>query len=242
MQTVSAGRGLIDQLALFAPPAESPRDVDVHAVSRPAGEFTGDFYLTHRHGDTLWIVIGDVAGKGVHAAVIMGMIQEELEQRIASCAVTGCDPAVTMARLDLFLRDILPGNKFATVAIAQIRDSGTLTVANGGHCPLLIARRDGSIETIGSTGPLVGLLSGARWRSVEVPFQRGDTLLAYTDGILEARSDADEEFGLCRLTSTFAAAVSQSSTEAIGRSITAAVRDHAGSRRDDDVTMVIARR
>jgi len=78
MQALSAGRGLADQLALFASPRHSPHDVDVHAISLPARAFTGDFYFTHRHGKRLWIAIGDVAGKGVHAAVVMAMIQEEL--------------------------------------------------------------------------------------------------------------------------------------------------------------------
>lgn len=242
MQTLPASRGLRRQLPLFAAPAESPRDVELHAISRPAGDFTGDFYLTHRHADTLWIVVGDVAGKGLHAAVIMGMIQEELEHRISSCAVTGCDPAVTLARLDLFLRSILPQNRFATVAIAQIRDGGSLTVANGGHCPLLIARRDGSIETIGSTGPVAGILPNGRWRSVVLPFRKGDTLLAYSDGVIEARSGDDEEFGLCRLQRLFADAASLDTVREVGDAVSASVRQHAGSRRDDDLTIVVARR
>jgi serine phosphatase RsbU (regulator of sigma subunit) len=241
MQTLPTGRSL-SQLPLFAPGAVSPRDVDLHAVSRPAGDFTGDFYFTHRHEDTLWLVVGDVSGKGLRAAVIMGMIQEELEHHITSCAATGCDPAVMMTRLDLFLRPILPGNRFATVAIAQIRDSGSLIVANGGHCPLLIARRDSSIETIGSTGPVVGILPSARWRSVEVPFRRGDTLLAYTDGVIEAQSGSGEEFGLCALQSAFAAAAAFPSAREIGIALSAAVHGHAGARRDDDLTMIVARR
>lgn len=242
MQTLPARRGLTPQLRLFARPVESPRDVDFHAISRPAGRFTGDFYFTHRHGDTLWIALGDVAGKGLQAAVIMGMIQEELEHRIESCARAGCDPAVTMTRLDLFLRGILPGNRFATAVIAQIRDGGSLVVANGGHCPVLVASRNGSIETLGSTGPVVGLLPNAAWKSVEVPFGRGDTLLAYSDGVIEARSDGDDEFGVCRLQKTFAAALAQQSARAIGNAVSAAVADHAGPRRDDDLTIVVARR
>ena len=95
MQALSADRSLRGQLALFRPP-QSPANVDVHAVSIPARNFTGDFYFTRRHGERLWFALGDVAGKGLNAAVIMAMIQEELEHRIASCARTGCDPAATM--------------------------------------------------------------------------------------------------------------------------------------------------
>src|SRR3954451_4268530 len=86
----------------------------VAAFSKPARTFTGDFYFTHQADDLLWFALGDVAGKGLPAAVIMAMIQEELEQRIVSCASTRCDPSVTMQRLHLFLKPLMPQNRFAT--------------------------------------------------------------------------------------------------------------------------------
>ena len=99
---------------------------DVYAVSIPARTFTGDFWFTHRTDDRLWFALGDVAGKGLPAALVMAMIQEELEQRINSCARAGCDPATTMQRLHAFLRPLLPRNRFATVVIGWLRDDGTL--------------------------------------------------------------------------------------------------------------------
>ena len=242
MQALSAAGGVAGQLRLFALPPDSPRDVDLHAVSQPAREFTGDFYFTHRDDQVLWLVLGDVAGKGLKAAVIMAMIQEQLEERIVSCSATGCDPAVTMTRLHLTLRELLPANRFATAIIAKIHDDGRLSVANAGHCPLLIARRDGSMSMIGSTGPVVGILPSSEWRSIEVPFGRGDTLLAYTDGVVEARNDAGDEFGIPRLQQTFAVAASQSRRAVdIGQAIENAL-DRFALRRDDDVTFIVARR
>ena len=233
----------IHQFPLFARAVRpSKADVDVHAVSRPARQFTGDFYFTHRQGRRFWMAIGDVSGKGIEAAVVMAMIQEEIEHRIVSCAMAHCDPAVTMTRLDLFLRKLLPSNKFATVAIAQIHDDGSLVVANGGHCPLLIARKDGRIESIDPTGPVVGLLPSPAWRSLTIPFRRGDTLLAYTDGVIEARSADDEEFGIDRLRRAFAEASTRRRASDIGADLTAAIAAHAGARNDDDLTMIIARR
>lgn len=233
----------IHQFPLFArAPRPSKADVDVHAVSRPARAFTGDFYFTHRQGRRLWVAIGDVAGKGIEAAVVMAMIQEELESLIVTCAMTHTDPVVTMTKLDLFLRSILPSNRFATVAIAQIHDDGTLVVVNGGHCPLLMARKDGRIESIESTGPVVGLLPSPVWRSITMPFHRGDTLLAYTDGVIESRSAADEEFGIERLQKTFGEASGRRRVSEIGADLTAALAAHAGPRNDDDLTMIIARR
>jgi phosphoserine phosphatase RsbU/P len=243
MQALSAGRGVAQQIPLFEAAAGSPRDVEIYALSNPARAFTGDFYFTHREGDRMWLAVGDVAGHGIHAAVVMGMIQEELEQRIVSCATDDCDPAITMQRLHLFLRDLLPRNRFVTAVIAQIQDDGSLRIANGGHVPVLIARRDGSMETIGSTGPVIGLLDTAQWRSIDVPFHHGDTLLAITDGVTESRSKSDDELGLCRLRDAFAnAAVKHGSAREIAADIQSMLHSHSGDRRDDDVTIIVARR
>src|SRR5256885_15526240 len=142
---------------VLSPPAPvaKPAAADVHAVSIPARMFTGDFWFTHRAGDRLWFAIGDVAGKGLPAALVMAMIQEELEHRIASCARAGCDPATTVQRLHAFLRPLLPRNRFATMVIGWLRDDGTLTLVNGGHCPPPVLRADRPIEAIDSPRPVV---------------------------------------------------------------------------------------
>src|SRR4051794_5608558 len=88
--------GSLATLGMTTPP---PPHFEAYAYSKPARTYTGDFYLTHQDSDRLWFVLGDVAGKGINAAVIMAMIQEELEHRIASCATTKCDPSVTLSRL-----------------------------------------------------------------------------------------------------------------------------------------------
>lgn len=158
----------------------------VEAVSRPARTFTGDFYFTHRRDERLWIAHGDVAGKGLPAAIVMAMIQEELEQRIASCAGAHCDPATTMRRLHEFLLPLMPSNRFATAVIGHLRDDGTLTIANGGHCPPLVVRRDGRIEEIPSTGPLLGLLKNATWHSFTTHLEPGESVILYSDGVTES--------------------------------------------------------
>src|SRR3954451_9131191 len=168
---------------------------DVAAFSKPARLFTGDFYFTHRAHNRLWFALGDVAGKGLPAAVIMAMIQEELEQRIESCASAECDPSVTMQRLHLFMRPLMPINRFATIVIGSLHDDGTLTIANAGHCPPLIVRRDGSMERIDSTGPVAGILPKSSWTSATMQLEPGDAIFLFSDGLLEAASESGEEFG-----------------------------------------------
>jgi serine phosphatase RsbU (regulator of sigma subunit) len=222
---MSAVRDNVVQIPLFRPSAIRPI-AEVTALSRPARTFTGDFYFTHRHGDRLWLAHGDVAGKGLPAAIVMAMIQEELEHRITACAATQCDPAVTMARLHEFLRPLLPNNRFATGVIGWLRTDGTLTIANGGHCPPLIIRRDGTIEEIGSTGPLLGILSNAKWRSFTTRLARGETLVLYSDGVIESCADLGVA-GLKRVLET--ARTPEEVLAQIGKTT-------------DDVTLVMVRR
>ena len=174
--------------------ARSNRDNDhrIFAVSRPARTFTGDFYFTHRHDDRLWIAHGDVAGKGLPAAIVMAMIQEELEHRICSCAEASCNPATTLRRLHEFLLPLLPSNRFATAVIATLCDDGTLLIANGGHCPPLIVRRNGTIEQVPSTGPLLGVLKTASWTTFTTHLDPGDTILLYSDGVTESLVRGEE--------------------------------------------------
>lgn len=164
----------------------------IEALSRPARTFTGDFYVTHREKHRLWFAVGDVAGKGLPAAVVMAMIQEELEERIASCAWAACPPHRTMMRLQEFLLGILPKNRFATAVIGSLGDDGSLIVANAGHCPPLVVRNDGSIEQLGSTGPVLGILRHAAWQSVSTVLGASETMLLYSDGVTEARRDGEE--------------------------------------------------
>ena len=210
---------------------------DVHAVSIPARTFTGDFWFTRRTDDRLWFALGDVAGKGLPAALVMAMIQEELEQRINSCARAGCDPTTTMQRLHAFLRPLLPRNRFATVAMGWLRDDGLLTLVNGGHCPPLVLRRDGSIESIGSTGPLVGILPQSRWESTTLSLDDGDRLLLYSDGVLEATSPDGKEFGQHGI--EHALPRPPASPRRVATAIVDAVRRHANGARDDDVTVLV---
>ena len=226
MQEMSAVRDAnVIQIPLFRPGAIRPI-AEVTALSRPARTFTGDFYFTHRHRDRLWLAHGDVAGKGLPAAIVMAMIQEELEQRITSCASTQCDPAATMQRLHEFLRPLLPSNRFATGVIGTLREDGTLTLANGGHCPPLIVRRDGRVEELGSTGPVLGILSHARWTTTTTRLARGETLILYSDGVIESCADLGVE-GLKAIVAE--ARTPEDVLSQIGRT-------------EDDVTLVMIRR
>ena len=214
---------------------------DVFAFARAARTFTGDFYFTHREHDLLWFTLGDVSGKGLPAAVVMAMIQEELEHRITSCATARCDPSTTMMRLHTFLRPLLDSRKFATVVIGNLREDGLLTIANAGHPSPLIARRDGSIEPIDSTGPVAGLLPVSRWSSVQRRLSRGESLLLFSDGLLEARARDGEELGCDRIAAALARSARDSrDARSIVNGVLANAREHDVAF-EDDVTLLAIR-
>ena len=217
------------------------RAADVAAVSIPAKSFTGDFYLTHRDHDRLWFALGDVAGKGLNAALIMAMIQEELLHRIESCAATKCDPSATTARLHEFLRPNLPQSRFATAVIGHLADDGKLVLTNAGHPPPLIRRHGGLVEEIGSTGPVLGLLPESRWCSTTRKLEKGESLLLYTDGVVEASNPAGEELGIDRLRETFGRAGAATTAREVADAVETAVHRHAG-RNEDDLTVLVIRR
>jgi phosphoserine phosphatase RsbU/P len=214
----------------------SQEHFDVHAISVPARMFTGDFWFTHRTADRLWFALGDVAGRGLNAALVMAMIQEELERRITSCARAGCDPATTMQRLHEFLKPLLPSNRFATAVIGWLGNDGTMTIVNAGHCPPMLVRANGSIEEIDSTGPVVGIMSSSRWTSMTLTLDAGDQLILYSDGVIEAASPDGEEFGVEGImralpTSSYARDVASAIHEAASR--------HAAGARYDDLTLLV---
>ncbi len=213
--------------------------IDVHAVSIPSRAFTGDFWFTHRAADRFWFAIGDVAGKGLPAALVMAMIQEELEHRIASCARAGCDPSTTMSRLHGFLRPLLPRNRFATAVIGWIRDDGYVKLVNAGHCPPLIVRADGRIGAIPSTGPVVGVLEGSSWNVHPFALGEGEMLVLYTDGVTEAASCDEVEFGREGIERVLRH-LPEKSARGVSDSIVAAVREHSNERGDDLTVMALS--
>ncbi len=255
-------------MPLFAPRSASA-SFDVHAVSIPSRTFTGDFWFTHRDGDRLWFALGDVAGKGLPAALVMAMIQEELEHRIASCARAGCDPATTVQRLHAFLRPLLPRNRFATLVLGWLRDDGTLRLVNAGHCAPFILRYSGQpaepdvvvcdspaqsrvnansgLSTQHSAPGIqevasTGPVVGALpsgWCSVTLTLGIGDKLLLYSDGVTESTSADGEQFG----SEGLALALAAVSRPPLARNVTTvvldAVRGYAATEREDDLTVLV---
>jgi sigma-B regulation protein RsbU (phosphoserine phosphatase) len=124
------------------------------------------------------------------------------------------------------------------VVVGYVEHDGTVRLANAGHCPPLLIRADGRTEEIPSTGPVIGVLSSSQWRTFETTLRRGETLVLYSDGAVEARAPNGEEFGVRRL----AAALVGETSEKIAGSALHAVTRHSDGKREDDLTLLVIRR
>ena len=213
--------------------------LDVVATCVSSLEVAGDYYdvIPLGKGRTL-LAIGDVSGKGAGAAMIMANVQASL--RALSGFKVELSQAVTQ------LNDVIYGNtetgQFITF-FAAIYDpaGGTLTYVNAGHNPPRIVRSGGEVISLDAGGPILGVLPNLRYEQVQVRVRPGDLFLSFTDGVTEARSPDDLEFGEDHLVWL----VREHGTEPLERipeTIQQAVEAHTGSTSfADDLTLLIAR-
>jgi sigma-B regulation protein RsbU (phosphoserine phosphatase) len=137
-----------------------------------------------------------VAGKGLPAALLMSSLQAS----VRAFARDGSQPQDVCASVNRLLCGQMIAGRFVTMVYLYLdAANGTLTYANAGHNPPLLARSDGSIETLSASGTVLGVFPDAAYQRARTSLRSGDRLLLYTDGITESRNDADEEFGQDRL-------------------------------------------
>jgi sigma-B regulation protein RsbU (phosphoserine phosphatase) len=163
----------------------------------PAQEVGGDFYdFVHLDRDRTGIVIGDVSGKGVPAALFMAKLGSDLR----TLAFIEKDPATVLERLNDQLVERSRRGMFATLLYVELDStSGKLTISNAGHLPLIIRKADGSVIKLSTAGgsPL-GILKGMTFGQEIALLDRGDTIILYTDGIIEAMNTREEQYGYKR--------------------------------------------
>ncbi|MFV1959617.1 MAG: PP2C family protein-serine/threonine phosphatase, partial [Planctomycetota bacterium] len=174
----------------------------VAGLGRPCEGVGGDYYDVIVRGDGMSaLVVGDVSDHGIGPALYMASARA----LIHALMKTGTSPVRTLLTLNDFLcRDMGPCD-FMTVFLGVL-DPATrgLAYASAGHNPPLCLRRDGTLETLDKTGPLLGMLEGATYGSEQIaPLEPGDALLLYTDGIYEAKDAFHALYGEDRLRASF---------------------------------------
>jgi phosphoserine phosphatase RsbU/P len=224
-----------------------PPGWQIASAFHPARQVSGDFYDAFALGDgRVALVLADVCDKGVGAALFMALVRSLLRSQAELLA--GGAPALSAARSivaltnDYIARTHGRSNMFATVFLGLLDPAtGELAWVNGGHEPPVLRRASGALERLPPTGPAVGALPDMAFEARSARLEPGDLLLAFTDGVTEARSPSGPLYGEERLLRLLAPPP-ETAAELLS-TIVAAVREHeAGAEPGDDLTMLAVRR
>ena len=191
----------LSMLPMNFPAFPDRKEFDLYASMRPAKEVGGDFYdFFLIDEDHLALVIADVSGKGIPAALFM-MISKTL---IKNQMMSGCDPAAALERVNQQLYERNSSMMFVTVWLAVLEIStGKGVVCNAGHENPALRRENEDFELLKyKHGKIVGVSKSAKYENREFELGPGDSIFVYTDGVPEATNDAMELFGEERLRET----------------------------------------
>jgi sigma-B regulation protein RsbU (phosphoserine phosphatase) len=234
------------QNQLFPKDVPFTRTLELKGVCHPARMVSGDYYdfmaLTEH---SLAFAIGDVAGKGISAALLMATIQSTMRTQLSSNNGNGLHP-LSAARMVSVLNEQLYATtapeKYATFYFALYEETThSLTYTNAGHlAPMLL--RGSDFQMLDSTGTVVGAFPFARYEEKTILLEHGDILVAYTDGIAEPENAYGEMFGEDRLKDLVVKYSKADSSEIIARSMEAVNQWTGSSELQDDMTMVVVRR
>jgi HAMP domain-containing protein len=228
------------QARLLPPVPPSIAGLELAGTSEPAREVGGDYfdYLPLEDGRVA-LVIADVSGKGVGAALLMsGFRASLLSQDLSRTPL-----AEAVARLNQFLhRSVEPG-KFVTAFLALLDGrSGRLVYCNAGHNAPLLVGTDGAVTRLETGGLILGILERSHYETGEAVLRPGERLVLFTDGVTEAADQSDEQWGEERLIELLRGAPQDPCAGVVAR-IVEEVRRFEGARgASDDVTLIVARR
>jgi serine phosphatase RsbU (regulator of sigma subunit) len=228
------------QLAMLPKGTYRAGDIAICGITRPANTVGGDFYDVLPLPDGRIIVtLGDVAGKGSPAALLMALLLAVLRTLVDENLPA---PAL-VERLNVQICRHSPSSRFITLFYAVYSPStGILTYVNAGQNPPMIRRRDGRYERLGSTGVALGMFDHSTFNAIDTTLAPGETLVLYSDGITEAEDPAGrpfEESGLELVVERYA----QEEPAEIGVQVLKAVEAHArASRFIDDLTILLLKR
>lgn len=235
-------------------PREIPQlqNLQLAGSCQPARMVSGDYY-DYMRLDLNWaaLAIGDVAGKGISAALLMASIQSSLRAQLNARTLSGGPGQVnglprliseSTSRLNQQLYEITSAEKYATFFCALVNDcSGQLFYTNAGHLPPLLIRNQ-QAHKLDIHGMVLGVFPNQVYGHGYIELQQGDLLVAYTDGITEPENEYGEEFGDQRLGELLIQNVDKPFAE-LTRLITAAVGDwSATAEQQDDMTLLMVRR
>jgi phosphoserine phosphatase RsbU/P len=212
----------------------------VHYEYSPAGLVSGDYCDVIAPQDGIGkpiFLVGDVAGKGVAASLLM----THLHAMFRSLAVTDVEVCKLLDMGNRIFCESTIAGQYATLICARAGDGGEVEIASAGHLPALLVGKDG-VEEIAATGLPLGMFCNARYTVRRIHLDLGDSLLLFTDGISEAHNAVGAEFGVERLSVAAGERYGRPPQEFLGQCLSDVRAFSSGVRQSDDQTLMIVQR
>lgn len=227
------------QLRLFPQTVPPIATLDYAGVCIQARQVGGDYYDFLRLGqDRLGLVVGDISGKGIAAALLMANLQANLRTQYATALD---DPQQFLQSVNQLFYENTPDNAYASLFFGEYDDrTRRLRYANCGHLPALLLRRGNTLEHLHSTCSVLGLFKDWNCSMAECQIFPGDVLALYTDGITESFDGSGEEFGGERLLACLCRH-QQLPIQALLDSVVKDVQRFSPHEQHDDITLIVAK-
>ena len=210
------------------------------AYYQPTYEVGGDYYdFIHLPSNKLGVALGDVAGKGVAAALMMAKFSGDTR----FCVSTEASPRAAIEKLNNLLCAAGIDEKFMTMSLSLLDiERNRVTFCSAGHPPLFLRRADGRVEELGEdiSGFPLGIMPDWQYKQLEVDIEPGDVLVIYSDGVTDARSPSEEIYDSREKRRLIKRVMdSPGGAEAVGKSILQEIREFSlGHKQADDITLV----
>jgi sigma-B regulation protein RsbU (phosphoserine phosphatase) len=231
------------QVQLFPKDVPKLRTLELHGHCDPARVVSGDYYdFIPVDSQSTALVIGDISGKGISAALLMASMQSSLHAQLALESNRSISTATLVSRLNRQLYENTPPEKYATFYCGVYDDDRSrLLYTNAGHLPPILVRR-GQIQRLEVNGIVVGMFPDSPYEQSVVQLQPGDLLMAFTDGITEPEDRSGEQFGDRRLADLLIRN-SEKPLDEIVQIVVQSVREWSHDLdNQDDTTLLLARR
>ena len=227
------------QSRLFPRTMPPLKTLEYAGICHQARQVGGDYYdFLDLGGGRVGLVIGDISGKGIAAALLMANLQANVRSQ---CAIALDQPERLLCAVNqLFCENITDGS-FATLFFAEYDDAaGRLRYANCGHLCGLVLRGDDSVERLDSTATILGAFKNWECEIAEAQLTPGDTLALYTDGITEPFNTGGEQFGEGRLVMALCRH-KELNPQAMLAAVVDEVRQFSPQEQQDDITLIIGK-
>ncbi|HZD48092.1 MAG TPA: SpoIIE family protein phosphatase [Silvibacterium sp.] len=227
------------QARLFPQTLPPVKSLDYSGVCIQARHVGGDYYDFLTLGpERLGLIIGDISGKGIAAALLMANLQANLRSQFG---LARDEPQTFLQSVNRLFYENTADSAYATVFFAEYDGvARKLRYTNCGHLSGLLLRGDNTLERLHSTGTVLGLFKDWESPTMECPLSPGDVLALYTDGVTESFNDEGEEFGEERLADALMRHREESSCSIVA-AIVADIQRFSTGEQHDDITLIVAK-